>query len=87
MINWWNKVFFCDLKVFSVLISMLAGLYWNPLTNLRFENKTVLFVFQLWQLRDSVCTEIFEITEYLCYLGNNTSKKYFSPVLNLLFCY
>ena len=73
--------------MFSILISIPSGLLWDPLTWLRFENKTVLLIFQLWQLGDSVCTEIFEITEYLCYFGNNTSWQYSSPVLKLLFCY
>ena len=60
---------------------------WDPLTKSRFENKTVLLIFQLWQLGDSVCTGIFEITEYLCYFGDNISWQYSCLVLNLLFCY
>ena len=32
----------------------------------------VFLIFQLWQVRDSECTEIFEKTEYVHYFGNST---------------
>ena len=87
MINWWNtRYFFCYLKKFSILTIMLWSLQWDPLTYSRFENKTVVLTFQQ-QLGDSACTEILEITEYLCYFENNTSLQYSSPPLDLLFCY
>ena len=75
---------FCYLKVFSILISILSGLHWDPLTYSRFKNKTVLLIFRLWQLRDAEYTEIFEITQYRCYFANNTSWQYSSPRINLL---
>ena len=52
---------------------MLSGLQWDLSTYTRFENKTVLLIFQLWQLEDSECAKILEVTEYLCYFGNNAS--------------
>ena len=57
-----------SLLVFSTSMHCLAK---------KFENKTGFLIFQLWQLGDSACTEIFEITEYLCYFGNN----FLSPTL------
>ena len=53
-----------------------SGLYWDALAYSGFENKTVLFIFQLWQLGDSECTEVFEITEYPFHLENKTSCQY-----------
>ena len=54
---------------------------------LRFINETVLLIFQLWLLRDSEFTGIFELTGYLSYFGNKSSWQYFSNGLNLLFGY
>ena len=59
--------------MFSILTNMLSGLQWDLSTYTRFENKTVLLIFQLWQLEDSECAKILEVTEYLCYFGNNAS--------------
>ena len=79
------KVFFCYLKMFSIFTSMPLGLQWDPRIYSRFKNKIVLVIFQLLQLWDSECHEIFEITEYNYYFGSNTSWQYSSPGLNFYF--
>ena len=56
---------FCYLKMFSVLTSLTSSLQWDPLVYSRFKNKTVLLVFQLWQLEDFEC---IEISKYLSIL-------------------
>ena len=46
---------------------MTLDLKWDPLRYSRFKIKTVLLIFQLWNLGDSGCTEIFERIKYHCY--------------------
>ena len=83
IMNWWNtRYFFVIWNCFQYWPVCLCAL-----TYLRFENKTVLLIFQWWQLGDSVYFEIFDITEYLCCFGNNTSWQNSLSLLTLLFCY
>ena len=86
MINLWDTRYFLLFKIVFKIDHNAFGLIVGSLIYSRFEYNTVLLIFQLWQLGASLCFEIFEITEYLCYFENNTAWQNSFSVLALLFC-